>query len=1368
MADNLESISYINLGNGNHPIDAVTVGGKTVPDVSNFITKSVNDLTNYYLKSETYTKEEVNGLIGNILQFHYEIAPSITNVTSPANNVLYLIGPTGQGNDKYEEYVYPDSTKGWTKIGDTSIDLSGYVTTQALNTALADYTTTTDLTTLLASKASIESLTLHTGDSGIHVSPTDKANWNNKQDLLIFDTTPTEDSTNPVTSGGVYKAIVDNELVISEHINRMSDKIDEFKDDVDEFKDEYSDDQRVIVTAIDDLNDRLVNIEDGTREVDDTPTENSENYVTSGGVYEAIVQTEYVAAMALNDLNTRLSTVEESMSGFVDISTYEDDTRAIAGGFNDLNDRLVDVEASMSSFDNRLSSVEASISNFVDVSSYDDDQEVVAAALNYLNNNVSALDDTISNLSTNISYAIYDLTNAISNCVLVSTYLEDEEVIAGTINELNSKFSTYVSKSLYDDDQEVLVNALNELNTRLVTVEEGMDMSAYVTVSSHESTERVIAMALNDLDSRLLNAVTVSDLSGFVSLSDYEDDEYVVATTLNSLGTRISSLEQGSASISTRISNLSDSIENFYFVQGSSSAAGNSSSGSYLSVKWEGTIPNVPAAYDGLKIAYRVATRTGVATAGVVLSIDGTNYYPVVIQKNTLVTTHYPVGSTVLMVFNSTQTATAYLTAGTKSTVTGCWQIMEYDSNTNTSVYQYGDAGTITAPEYPILTRYNNTAVNSSGYVNSYTRFNTAATVNTSTGEISAPSMKVNGVSVATVNDLESKVVNVGGMNLSSSGSFPSGTFNTINQAYSSGKDVVLIYNDGGEYDNVCHATVMVEDDAYTFFNPNSNEYICIYSDDTYSAWEVFARQQSLNNYIPKSGGTLNPHAQLVITDYGPDMICTITDNLVEVKYTDGGGSAALTDFGVKIADDCTSDAYTIYKESTIVRTDTSTSYTINLPSSSGTIALTSQIPTVTTTAPSSGSNNNNVPTSQAVYSAITTALTSVLKYKGTIGTGGTVTSLPASHAVGDVYVVSTAGTYAGKSCEVGDYIICKTAGTSANNAHWDVVNGENQVDNKSASLAAAGSSVTIATIDGTNVTISTPSTWTGLTKTGTITGISMNGASKGTSGNVDLGVVLTAVSFNGTAATISNGSVSISESDPVFSASVAASISAADITNWNSKTSNTGTITGISMNGASKGTSGNVNLGTVVTAISFNGTAASISNGVASISATIPADNIYIIPVTKSGTSYSTTVTRSDLTAARQAGKLLFVLCNNMVMPLRSFDNDDYGEYYFYAVSNSYIYTMDLVSNGNGNISCIYSETARIQNVKTINSQAVTGTGNLTINELPSVSSTDNGKVLQVVNGAWALVSPATITSGSGTPSNSTGNDGDLYLQTS
>ena len=69
-------------------------------------------------------------------------------------------------------------------------------------------------------------------------------------------------------------------------------------------------------------------------------------------------------------------------------------------------------------------------------------------------------------------------------------------------------------------------------------------------------------------------------------------------------------------------------------------------------------------------------------------------------------------------------------------------------------------------------------------------------------------------------------------------------------------------------------------------------------------------------------------------------------------------------------------------------------------------------------------------------------------------------------------------------------------------------------------------------------------------------------------------------------------------------------------------------------------------------------------------------------------------------------------------------------------------------------------------QDIKTINNQTITGTGNVTINELPTVSSSDNGKVLQVVNGQWQLVTPTTIYSGTGTPDNSQGNNGDLYMQ--
>ena len=92
------------------------------------------EFKNYYTTGNTYTKTEVDGLIAAIDQFHYEIYADLSGVTDPQSNVLYLIGPSGTGNDKYEEYVYTNNS--FTKIGDTTIDLSGYATISALTEGL--------------------------------------------------------------------------------------------------------------------------------------------------------------------------------------------------------------------------------------------------------------------------------------------------------------------------------------------------------------------------------------------------------------------------------------------------------------------------------------------------------------------------------------------------------------------------------------------------------------------------------------------------------------------------------------------------------------------------------------------------------------------------------------------------------------------------------------------------------------------------------------------------------------------------------------------------------------------------------------------------------------------------------------------------------------------------------------------------------------------------------------------------------------------------------------------------------------------------------------------------------------------------------
>ena len=121
-------------------IPASDIASGVIPDVSQFITKSVNDLVNYYLKSETYTKGEVDSLIGAIKQFTYVVAQTLPTASASTMYKIYLIPSSDpQTQNVKDEYITLESSGSysWEQIGSTAIDLSGYVTTTALNTALA-------------------------------------------------------------------------------------------------------------------------------------------------------------------------------------------------------------------------------------------------------------------------------------------------------------------------------------------------------------------------------------------------------------------------------------------------------------------------------------------------------------------------------------------------------------------------------------------------------------------------------------------------------------------------------------------------------------------------------------------------------------------------------------------------------------------------------------------------------------------------------------------------------------------------------------------------------------------------------------------------------------------------------------------------------------------------------------------------------------------------------------------------------------------------------------------------------------------------------------------------------------------------------
>ena len=133
--------------------------------IANFITSSVNNLVNYYLKSETFTKAEVNQLIAAVQQFTYQSVAELPTASADTMNKIYLVPSTNPETknvkDEYITIAVTDqgtTTYSWEQIGSTTVDLSGYYTsaqtddaiTAAINTALASYSTTTQMTAAIA------------------------------------------------------------------------------------------------------------------------------------------------------------------------------------------------------------------------------------------------------------------------------------------------------------------------------------------------------------------------------------------------------------------------------------------------------------------------------------------------------------------------------------------------------------------------------------------------------------------------------------------------------------------------------------------------------------------------------------------------------------------------------------------------------------------------------------------------------------------------------------------------------------------------------------------------------------------------------------------------------------------------------------------------------------------------------------------------------------------------------------------------------------------------------------------------------------------------------------------------------------------
>ena len=134
-----------------------------------------------------------------------------TESSTPKDNDYYVSQHEGGGTSN-TTYVRRPVSALWNYIkgkissvlGLTESNYSGKAATAGTaDKAVADKSGNAIETTY----ATKSELSTHTSDTTVHITAAERKAWNAKQSALTFDTTPTASSTNPVTSGGIKKAI---------------------------------------------------------------------------------------------------------------------------------------------------------------------------------------------------------------------------------------------------------------------------------------------------------------------------------------------------------------------------------------------------------------------------------------------------------------------------------------------------------------------------------------------------------------------------------------------------------------------------------------------------------------------------------------------------------------------------------------------------------------------------------------------------------------------------------------------------------------------------------------------------------------------------------------------------------------------------------------------------------------------------------------------------------------------------------------------------------------------------------------------------------------------------------------------------------
>ena len=283
--------------------------------------------------ADFYTKAQVDDMIAAVSTLNIEIVEQLPT-TDIDTHTIYFVLKDPNVPDVYEEYMYINDA--WVLIGVTSVDPTMFYTKSEIDTMLAgkQNTLTFDTTPTASSSNPVTSDGIKTalddkapnshastastyglGSTGNYghvkvINELTKTEYVDgealaayqgailsgmiaqKQNTLVFDTTPTAGSSNPVTSGGIKIALDDK--APNSHASTASTyglgstgNYGHVKVINELTKTAYADGEALAAYQGKVLADRIANKQD-TLTFDTTPTANSTNPVTSGGIKTAL------------------------------------------------------------------------------------------------------------------------------------------------------------------------------------------------------------------------------------------------------------------------------------------------------------------------------------------------------------------------------------------------------------------------------------------------------------------------------------------------------------------------------------------------------------------------------------------------------------------------------------------------------------------------------------------------------------------------------------------------------------------------------------------------------------------------------------------------------------------------------------------------------------------------------------------------------------------------------------------------------------------------------------------------------------------------------------------------------------------------